>query len=94
MGTNIKIKKLSKKILESEKSIIKFKFKFNIGDKVIYLGGMHKAYQNCVCTIKDKSNKGNRIEYVVQFEDGLIRKYTLESTLELFVNENINNIKK
>jgi hypothetical protein len=46
------------------------KYKYNIGDSIIYLGGLYKEYQNKSAVIIEKSYRKSFAYYVVKFEDG------------------------
>lgn len=86
--------KLAERLLNSEKSILKTKYIFNIGDKVIYKGGLHEKCKNCICTIMERNNKKHRIDYTVKFEDGNVIRCILEKVLELVIDDSNENINK
>jgi len=79
------------KRLESEKSMLKTNFKFNVGNKCKYIGGMHDAYKNCEGIIMDRSNKKHRIDYTVLFEDGNQIRCIMEKVLEpvVIIDDNV-----
>lgn len=80
------------KRLESEKTLLSTSYKLDIDNKAIYKGGMFPDYKNHICIIKDRSCKKHRKDYTVEFEDGKVINYVLESVLELYVENNENNI--
>ena len=76
------------KRIESEKSMLGTTYKFDIGDKVKYLGGMFENYKHQIGIITNRSSKGHRIDYSVKFLDGVEKKYIIEKVLELYVENN------
>ena len=45
-------------------------YKYNIDDKVIYLGGLYKEYQYKTCVIVDRTTRRISHYYEVVFDDG------------------------
>ena len=58
------------------------KFKFAVGDRVMYIGGLHPTYKNKEGTITKRANKKHRIDYSVLFEDGVQKNCIIESVLK------------
>jgi len=84
------------KRMESEKSLLPAAtYQFELGNSVIYLGGIHMAYKNKIGIITKKANKLHRIDYSVLFNhDQKEINCIMESVLVLVVDtesEEINN---
>ena len=48
------------------------KYKYNIDDLIVYLGGLYEKYKNTSAIITEKSYRKSFAFYVVKFEDGKV----------------------
>ena len=66
---------------------------FEVGNRVYYIGGLWSEYKMCIGTITKRSNKKNRIDYSVLFDDGVektcIKQSVLKDVYEQIKLENV-----
>jgi hypothetical protein len=71
------------KRLESEKSLLKTAYEFEVGTPIIYIGKLHEQYYNKTGVITKRACKGHRIDYSVKFnDDGKVVNCLLQNVLK------------
>ena len=74
--------KLKNSIKPFKSSLYSDKYKFDINQRVKYLGGMHEAYMGSIGTIVKRANKKHRVDYSVLFDDGVTVNYIMQNVLQ------------